>query len=149
MDSHKSLDFGNSAVRADFALRGIVKIVGIVVGKSCFEDSIDEGLVRRTKLARAGFNSNNIEVEFSWDDVNANILDNPVAIVSGNNLELGVGIAVSDIGRSESCVLATIVVVLDSMQSFLCPAIGQIVEILSYRNCAIEVDNIVLILASL
>ena len=54
------------------------------MGKSCLEDSINECLVRWAKLARARFNGYDIEVEFSGDDVSANILDNPIVIVSLN-----------------------------------------------------------------
>ena len=98
MTSHKSLDCWDTTVWADFALRGLEKIVGVVMGKSCLENGIDKGLVGWAKLARAGFNCNDIEVEFSGDDVSANVFDNPVVIVSGDNLELGVGVTVSNIG---------------------------------------------------
>ena len=97
-NSHKSLDCWNTTVRADFALRGLEKIVGVVMGKSRFEDGVDKSLVCWAKLARAGFNCNDIEVEFSGDDVSANVFDNPVVIVGGYNLELRVGVTVSNIG---------------------------------------------------
>ena len=68
------------------------------MGKSRFEDGVDEGLVGGAKLVCASLYSNDIEVEFSGDDVGANILNDPVVIVGGNNLELRVGVTVSNIG---------------------------------------------------
>ena len=147
--SLNSCDLRDRAVGADFTLMGVEEIVGVVVGKGRLKDCVNESLVSCAELVRTCLNSDDVEVEFSGYNVDANVLNDPVVIVGCHNLEVWVGIAVSITTFGEGSILTTIVAVLDGVQRFLSPAIGQIIEILTHCESAVEVENIVFVLACL
>ena len=74
---------------------GVEEIIDVVLGEGRLKDRVNESLVSLAELVRACLNSDDVEVEFSGYNVDANILNDPVVIVGCHNLEMRVGIAVS------------------------------------------------------
>ena len=78
----------------------------------------------------AGLDRDGVVVEFALDDVNADVLNQPVLVVSGEDLKVGFTFAIRRLPLSKEVILAWFVPLENSVDNILSPAILERVIIL-------------------
>ena len=71
-----------------------VQVLDVIVGNTRLDQKIDHGMSGSVKLCGSALDRDGIVVERAQDDINADVLNEPVLVVGGEDVNVGVTIAV-------------------------------------------------------
>lgn len=128
---------------ADGALVDEVKIVTGVLGDFLCDDDVKESDKLIIELGLSGFDGDRFSEELAGNDVDADVLDGVVNVISCENDLGGLGITVTDLAFAENSVL-TISESVDSVLNVLGPLVLEVIFVKSKNEFTVEFSLVVL-----
>ena len=122
----------------------VMEVIEIVTRKSAGNEKLDNAESIRFELRLAALHAHAVEVDTAGHEVDADVLDSPGLVVSGQHVDVGVAVAVRGLTLTESDVLSEGATGQDSIKELLFPEVLEAVVGFGNRNSSIEVGNDVL-----
>ena len=112
---------------ADSALVDEDQVVINIVVKVGLDDEADNTDRAVVHLRSARLDGDRVDIVLSWHDIDANVLDGPLLVVSGDDVEVGALVPIAAICLIAKTVFTSVVRVFDGLELFLSPFIFEAV----------------------
>lgn len=120
----------------------VVKVIAFDRVADQLGDKLDCAFIH---LGRAGLDRHAIDKVLAGDDINADVFDGPLLIISSDVVEIGALVSNTSLDLVTKTVLTTIVLISDSRKSLLGPAVLESVRVPGNGNGTSEVADDILI----